>query len=129
MALKWANNGATEFLFSKITPTNGEVVQFIRSADGMAVSITAIPAVDNASSEDIGVIINTRSQDFIVEMSELETEPVRGDKFIRTFKNFTLTYEVMGEEGEPPVREHDRYREAWRVHTKRIDAVITSAGT
>ena len=87
---------------------------------------------------DLGIIVNSRAQDFLVDPNDLvdpagtvnggaPIPPKRGHQIIRTMtdidgvKTQNLTYEVMGDEGEPPSRQSSRYNLNIRIHTKRID--------
>jgi hypothetical protein len=76
-------------------------------------------------SEEFGLIIDSREQDFLVDFSDMAYfgfgEPLRGDEVTRTVDGTEITYEVAGRDGEPPARPADRYRQAWRIHTNRLE--------
>ena len=115
-----------------------ELVQYVVPGEGTIPDVPMTVGLENSQSDDLGMIVNTRAQDFLVDPRDLvdpagninngqQFRPERGHQIIRTMKDIDgnttqqLTYEVMADNSEPPSRQSSRYNFYLRIHTKRID--------
>ena len=131
-------NQATAWLWSYIDEKVAELVQVVQGETSY--SLHATPAYDESqSSDDMGVIYNSRLQDFLFNPQHMRDlgmrDFARGDKVIRVKDRFltdpgtgeliddgadSITYEAVSDGNEPTWRFCSRYRNRIRLHTKRV---------
>ena len=111
----WLHRKRKQYLVESVVYVRGDRSEVLDATIARAGSV----------SEEFGLIVDSREQDFIVDFNDMVYygfgEPQRGDEITRTIGEEVITYEVAGRDSEPPSRSTDRYRMAWRIHTNRLE--------
>ena len=71
------------------------------------------------AENEYGITVRTESRDFIVSLSELPVDPVRGDLILYDGRK----YEVLAPNGEPVWRWSGSQHLVRRIHTKEIGII------
>ena len=106
-----------------------EPVTYMRGTASFTVDAT--PALEESTlANDVGVFMNTRRQDFLINLHELMRngidEPERGDLIVRQVDHLEVTYEVCSDGDEPVWRPMSRYWTDVRIHAIRINTEVTT---
>ena len=106
----------------------GVSVTYQRGSDTVSVTAligdTRVELADNYG----GVTVTSPIRDYIIRVSDLVLggsviEPAAGDQIRETSGSTTYVFEVMPAGADTAFRYSDRYRTAWRIHTKHVDTV------
>ena len=107
-----------EFLDMQLEKYAGEEVNYCPHGVGQSRTVVAVVGKSFFKTSDInGFATYTRTVDFIIKSSYLDTEPQKGDMILRN----GMKYEVFRPNNEPCWRWSGGNHDTYRIHTHAVE--------